>query len=153
MEHWAAFDNVSLLRDPEVSGLPLLNVSDGELMTNIFADNGSGWIKIGVVRDPVTRLLSAYLDLVRSRGARSRTSELMHGGGGERRWRQEEGAEARFDDDDNRGVALAFKEFLDTLETNVSRSPPAFRPMSSLCGMEWSPFDTIVPFETLQVRS
>lgn len=66
MEHWSVSDDPSLLFDRELSGLPVLDVTDGQLMRDIFKDGDSGWIKIGVVRDPVTRLLSAYLDLVRA---------------------------------------------------------------------------------------
>ena len=59
-------DDWSQLFDPAASELELLDFADGPLMENIYSDNGSGWIKIAVVRDPVTRLLSAYLDIVRT---------------------------------------------------------------------------------------
>lgn len=59
-------DDWSLLFDPAASKLELLDVTDTSLMTKIYRDNGSGWIKVAVVRDPVTRLLSAYLDIVRT---------------------------------------------------------------------------------------
>ncbi|CAM9555173.1 unnamed protein product [Ectocarpus sp. 12 AP-2014] len=62
--HWSVSNNRSLLFDREASELELLDTTDGQLMKEIYSDNGSGWIKIGVVRDPVTRLLSSYLDLV-----------------------------------------------------------------------------------------
>ena len=59
-------DDWSLLFDPAASELELLNVTDSALMTEAYRENGSGWIKIAVVRDPVTRVLSAYLDFVRA---------------------------------------------------------------------------------------
>lgn len=55
-----------MLFDTVESELPLLDLTDTRLMSDIYKENGSGWVKIGVVRDPVTRLLSPYLDLVRS---------------------------------------------------------------------------------------
>ncbi|CAB1105808.1 unnamed protein product [Ectocarpus sp. CCAP 1310/34] len=63
LPHWAVSNDRSLLFDREASGLELLDTTDGHLMEEIYRENGSGWIKIGLVRDPVTRLLSAYLDL------------------------------------------------------------------------------------------
>ena len=45
-----------------------------------------------------------------------------------------------------------FEEMLGLLTTNLWAAPSAFRPAASLCGMWHSPFDTIIPFETLQVR-
>ncbi|CAB1117046.1 unnamed protein product [Ectocarpus sp. CCAP 1310/34] len=62
--HWSTSNNRSLLFDREASELELLDTTDGQLMKEIYSENGSGWIKIAVVRDPVTRLLSSYLDLV-----------------------------------------------------------------------------------------
>lgn len=44
----------------------MLDVSDGALMEKVYRNNSSGWIKIAVARDPVTRLLSSYLDIVRT---------------------------------------------------------------------------------------
>ncbi|CAM9342695.1 unnamed protein product, partial [Ectocarpus sp. 13 AM-2016] len=63
LPHWAVSNDRSLLFDRKASGLELLDATDGHLMEKIYRENGSGWIKIGLVRDPVTRLLSAYLDL------------------------------------------------------------------------------------------
>lgn len=63
MDHWAVADDQEKLFDPVASGLILLDLSDMALMGEIYAENGAGWVKIAVVRDPVTRLLSAYLDL------------------------------------------------------------------------------------------
>ena len=64
--HWWVSNNQSLLFDAVASKLPLLDLADTRLMEDIYTSNDSGWIKIGVVRDPVTRVVSAYLDLVRS---------------------------------------------------------------------------------------
>lgn len=254
-----------MLFDPVTSGLPLLDASDGDLMTKIFADNGSGWIKVGVVRDPVTRLLSAYLDFVYRGGGGNADSSwykpalplpsnnnsssnsnnngrrrrglhhegardlARHGDGRERRRRQEEeeeawkdGAAGEMEKEEKRGpdqkvgtqgeaegegegkadepeartadqedggrgrgtrdlrderdetaegaisldkgaeegreeggdadVVPTFEQLVDALKIGLSKAPVAFRPMSRLCGMKQSPFDTIVPFETLQVR-
>eukprot|EP00903_Cladosiphon_okamuranus_P010491 g9923.t1 len=66
LSHWSVADDWPLLFDPEASELELLDITDGPLMKQIYSDNGSGWIKIAVVRDPVTRVLSAYLDIVRA---------------------------------------------------------------------------------------
>eukprot|EP00903_Cladosiphon_okamuranus_P010492 g9924.t1 len=66
LSHWWVADDWSLVFDPADSELELLDVRDGPLMEKIYSDNGSGWIKIAVVRDPVTRVLSAYLDFVRA---------------------------------------------------------------------------------------
>ncbi|CAN0138496.1 unnamed protein product, partial [Ectocarpus fasciculatus] len=63
LPHWAVSNDRSLLFDREASGLELLDTTNGHLMEKIYQENRSGWIKVGVVRDPVTRLLSAYLDL------------------------------------------------------------------------------------------
>ena len=66
VSHWAVADDWSLLFDPTDSELELLDVTNGPLMKEIYRDNGSGWIKLAVVRDPVTRLVSAYVDIVRT---------------------------------------------------------------------------------------
>lgn len=204
-------DNTSLLFDPASSALPLLNVSDGDLMEKIYADNGSGWIKVGIVRDPVTRFLSAYLDLVCSGGSDSawfqstqllrpnnssissssnnngetrrrlshedtqdeeRVRRLQHkyieGSRGDHMRRvgrntleeRNKMADAERIDKDATGreggghhvVVPTLEEVVNALETSLSKPPVAFRPMSSLCGMQQSPFDTIIPFETLQVH-
>ncbi|CAM9540049.1 unnamed protein product, partial [Ectocarpus fasciculatus] len=63
VSHWSVYNNWSLLFDRDASELELLDTTDGQLMKEVYSDNGSGWIKIAVVRDPVTRLLSSYLDL------------------------------------------------------------------------------------------
>ena len=59
-----ASDDHHLLFYPIESELPLLNVANTWLMEAIYRDNNGGWIKVAIVRDPVTRLVSAYLDLV-----------------------------------------------------------------------------------------
>ncbi len=64
--HWNVANDRSLLFDRAASELELLDVTDADLMKSIYHDNGSGWITIGVVRDPVTRMLSAYLDIVQT---------------------------------------------------------------------------------------
>lgn len=64
VDHWNVSDDQWLLFDRGDSKLPVLDLTDKQLMEDIYKDNDSGWIKIGVVRDPVTRFLSAYLDLV-----------------------------------------------------------------------------------------
>ena len=66
VEHWTVSNDRSLLFDRVASKLTLLDLDNARLMEDIYKDNGSGWIKIGIVRDPVTRLLSAYLDLIRA---------------------------------------------------------------------------------------
>eukprot|EP00903_Cladosiphon_okamuranus_P010490 g9922.t1 len=76
VSHWSESADWSLLFDPEDSELELLDVTDGPLMKKIYSDNGSGWIKIAVVRDPVTRLLSAYLDIARTWRAGLRNQKL-----------------------------------------------------------------------------
>lgn len=82
----------SLLFDPKHSGLPLLDMSKADLMKAIYSEVASRWIKVTVVRDPVTRLLSAYLDLVRIREAnRNRERRLLPRRGRRRRPRQGEG--------------------------------------------------------------
>ncbi|CAM9549883.1 unnamed protein product [Laminaria digitata] len=199
--HWAVSDDQSLLFDPVASQLPLLDMSNTLLMNAIYKDNGNEWIKIGVVRDPVTRLLSAYLDLVRKwsyeleasstdhnpqqphRGLRSgdgwewfdaiRKHRSLKGGeaeqgqleeGDHRRpstWGEDgEGWGLRGSGDGPRGLqdeaapaVPTFEEILDLLSDDVWTAPSAFRPAASLCGMWQSPFDTIIPFETLQHTS
>lgn len=192
----------SLLFDPVSSQLPLLNVNDKAVMDKIYRDNGSGWIKIGVVRDPVTRLLSAYLDLVqtwsdketrtaseyygpdqphrgleidddwewidvirRHRGlteddfqqqnrldAEERRSPISTGGEKNKRKRGgESGHRSRQLRDDTSSNAPSFEEMLKMLEVHSWAAPAAFRPAARTCGMGQSPFDSIIPFETLQV--
>lgn len=193
----------SLLFDSVDSNLHLLDVDDKHLMEEIYRDNGSGWIKIGVVRDPVTRLLSAYLDLVRTWPARSKiASSHDHGSQKPHRqlWTDDSGEwfdavarhrdlagneceqqQARADQQHNprerwsgdrawggsrKGdegprrlqdeavpTVPTFEELLYMLEDRLFTAPSAFRPAASLCGMGLSPFDTIIPFETLQVST
>ncbi|CAM9252771.1 unnamed protein product, partial [Laminaria digitata] len=201
VDHWTVSDDQSLLFDKVASELPLLDLDNTQLMEDIFKDNGSGWIKIGVIRDPVTRLLSAYLDLVRNW---SSESEYVHpdqqqqqphrglrsGDGWEwfdalRRYRdmKEGDAEQKLPEtgnplrartwggyDEGGGSTTSwdkprslqhttvpsvptFEELLDLLADNIWAAPSAFRPAASLCGMSHSPFDTIIPFETLQRTS
>ena len=200
VDHWAVSNDRSLLFDTVASKLTLLDLDNARLMEDIYKANGSGWIKIGVVRDPVTRLLSAYLDFVRawpssSMGLSSHDHNLRqpHRGlraGDDREWfnalrrhRSIEGDEAELDlpeaadhrrprtvgeDDEGEGPTTSggalrglqdstmptvptFEELLDFLAAEIWTAPSAFRPAASLCGMWQSPFDTIIPFETLQV--
>ena len=121
VKHWAVSNNWTLLFDPAASELPLLDLSDGPLLKKIYRDNGSGWIKIAVVRDPVTRLLSAYLDHIRFLSLR---------------------------DADN---LPSFAQVVEGLLNGTFSMSPAFRPLSNLCGIRYSPFDVVIPFERLQV--
>lgn len=114
-------NNRTLLFDPAASGLPLLDLTDGPLLEKIYRRNGSGWIKLGVIRDPVTRLLSAYLDHLRFLSLK--------------------GAEH----------LPPFSEVVDNLPTSKFNTFPAFRPLFNLCGLRYSPFDAVIPFERLQV--
>ena len=188
----------SLLFDPVASELPLLDLADTRLMEDIYKDNDSGWIKIGVVRDPVTRLLSAYLDVVyawvstrwsaldhdqrqRRRGLRvpddwgwfdviKRHGGLKEDGANQElpntndsRIPQNLGEGSEREGPSTSGDALpgmqggavppvpTFEELLDLLAVDLWAAPSAFRPAASLCGMWKSPFDTIIPFESLQV--
>lgn len=152
-----------------MSGLPLLDQSDVALMNRIFRDNGSGWVKIGFVRDPVTRLLSAYLDLVRSliwnqlqgrQHVRSRAAyeEAKHPLTEQEKLWVTEGWAARYwrrtwyEDGAGDEIKIpTFAEVLKALHVDVREAPPAFRPMASLCGANFSPFDAIIPFESLKV--
>ncbi len=111
-----------MLFDPTASGLSLLDLTDGPLLEKIFRRNGSGWIKVGVVRDPVTRILSAYLDHLR--------------------FLSTEGVE----------YLPPFAEVVDELNASKFSTSPAFRPLSNMCGVRYSPFDVVIPFERLQVR-
>ncbi|CAM9890366.1 unnamed protein product [Scytosiphon promiscuus] len=79
ISHWSVHDDRSLLFDREASELELLDIADKDLLTAIYRVNGSGWIKIGVVRDPVTRLLSAYLSLVKTWQAGLRQQPFLSG--------------------------------------------------------------------------
>lgn len=49
-------------------------------------------------------------------------------------------------------ILPTFLDLVEALENSMPIAPPAFRPISSLCGMRHSPFDSVIPFETLQVR-
>lgn len=193
-------DVQSLLFDPVGSNLPLLDLTNKRLLEEIYRDNGSGWIKIGVVRDPLTRLLSAYLDLVHTWSFRWKSSsshdhgpqqphrglwadsdwewfevitrrrslakdeveqqkpkarehqtplrwsdDRKGGGGGE------DGSRSRRLQDSTVPAVPTFEELIHMLEDNSLTAPSALRPAASLCGMQFSPFDTIIPFETLQV--
>lgn len=223
VDHWAAFGDRALLFHPQKSELPLLDVSDGDLMAKIYKDNGGGWIKIAVVRDPVTRLLSAYLDFVLARQEGSSSDHhdrqwhrslpaeneelawldglgrhrqqqgkefkekeenvVVYGEGTGEGARRGEGQEKEGGDVDlggvsrketeqppldeeagegNRARAVAesgmhsvvvptFPEFVDLLTRAMSIAPVAFKPMSGMCGIRQSPFDTVITFETLQV--
>lgn len=190
VEHWAA-NNWYMLFDPLESGLPLLDVSNVTLMTDIYKSAHSGWITIGVVRDPVTRLLSLYFDLVQTLEhmrieIRNNNCERCNS---EQEYREQKRMSTaklksnmtntkRETSDSNilfsrtesyltwLGITSGFGRFearrditipsiaevLEALEANNPNTPQAFRPMSTMCGMSKSPFDTIVPFETLQVK-
>lgn len=189
----------SLLFDVVESKLPVLDLSNAPLMNKIYKDNGSGWIKIGVVRDPVTRLLSAYLDLVQTwQNIENKSPTDIYGQHQPhrglsiadtlewfdiiRRHRDLKGDETKqhiesrgkehiisrslVKDNDDRGESdeasrrlqeaagrkiPTFKELLDVLDVHLWKAPLAFRPVSGQCGMGLSSFDTIIPFETLQV--
>lgn len=67
------YDDRERLFDPASCGLDLLDVSRQTLVDQIYSETGSGWIKIAVVRDLVTRLLSAYLHLKRIRKAKQKS--------------------------------------------------------------------------------
>lgn len=187
VQHWAVSDNHTLLFDPVASELPLLDVTNESLMNNIYKDINSGWITIGVVRDPVTRLLSLYLHLLqrierRSYKHRSLYSVLdwLERAEGLRDWRDVLGQEGwdlsqnhQLDDEImahsgfkggrvvlpagvkvvmGRSLAIpGFVQFINALDTNISDAPVAFRPIARMCGMGLSHFDSIIPFETLQV--
>ena len=199
VDHWSVSDDQSLLFDSLESKLPLLDVTDKRMMEVIYKDNSSGWIKVGIVRDPVTRLLSAYLDLVRTWSSMSTRSSHLSGpqrphrglwmddewewfdaitkhrglswdeaehrqaevvghqetpAWGEIRGRKEGGAGgngSRSLHDSPVPTVPTFEELLNLLEGRPWAAPSAFRPAASLCGMGLSPFDTIIPFETLQV--
>lgn len=193
-------EDQSLLFDTVASELPLLDWTNTTLMEDIYKENRSGWIKIGVVRDPVTRILSAYLDVVRNwpskfTGTSSQDHSLegphrglrmsdiwewpdairRHRGlkgekfehelseaedsrrsptwqeAGERRGPRESGHGPHDLHNGTVPPVPTFEELLDLLETEIWAVPSALRPTASLCGMRQSPFDTIVPFENLQV--
>ena len=210
MEHWTVSNDPGLLFDPAASELSLLNVTDASLMHSIYKDNGGGWIKIGVVRDPITRLVSSYLDYLhvaestrsapdggrrglhdkdlewfegvsnlkrfrplRRRGAeeevmqqeiamRDERETRVHRGGGEVRGLLEKrNTTLHFEKGAGRSLAVTeisrsivptFSDLVEALEASMANAPTAFRPISRLCGMIMSPFDTVIPFETLQVR-
>ena len=199
VDHWWVSDVQSLLFDSLESKLPLLDLTDKEMMEAIYKDNGSGWIKVGVVRDPVTRLLSAYLDLVRTWSSMFTRSSHFDGPrrphrglwiDGEWEWfdaitkhrglagdepeqqqaevaghqetpawgespgrngGREGGNGSRSLQDPPPPTVPTFEELLNLLEGRPWAASSAFRPAASLCGMRLSPFDTIIPFETLQV--
>ena len=44
-----------------------------------------------------------------------------------------------------------FAEVVDTLKNRPWKAPMAFRPLVGLCGHQHSPFDSVIPFERLQV--
>lgn len=183
MHDWWSVDDHSALFDPVASGLPLVNTSSSSnlpLLHDIYTDVRSGWVKIAVVRDPVTRLLSAYLDLARMREIHvvmKQRGELKQQGdahkdrkgdeNGERvhhfsRWSlfaskstggEDEEQEQDLEEGNEGGVELleTFEEFVKRLERSMSSAPSAFRPWSSLCGLKHAEFESIIPFETLQV--
>ncbi len=150
IREWATASNKSLLFDPAASGLPLLETSNGPLMREIYRDNGSGWIKIGVVRDPITRLLSAYLDLAREWRAVGWTCTSSHGDSPPNTfWGALQAIMCLRDE--NVPPTPTLVDVVEVLGTHMWSSPTAFHPMSSLCGAQFSLFDSVVPFEDLQV--
>ncbi|CAN0189359.1 unnamed protein product [Ascophyllum nodosum] len=211
VEHWAVSNDPELLFDPAASELSLLDVTNASLMNSIYKDNDGGWIKIGVVRDPVTRLVSSYLgyfhlaESTRSspdggrRGLRNedlkwfegvsslRGFRLLRRRGAEEEVMQQEivtrdvrersahrrGSDARdllekrnttlrFKKDPRgslvakgivRSIVPTFSDLVEGLEASMASAPTAFRPISTLCGMMMSPFDSVIPFENLQKTS
>lgn len=164
MDHWAVHNDRAKLFDPQESGLALLDPSNGELLERIYAENGSEWIKIAVVRDPVTRLLSAYLDLKRAREGRPQNSTTNNNYGNKGNdidiataadtskgaW----GASGSiFDASSESGTLLPFGEFVDrlTVAGEMAKAGAAFRPWSNLCGLRHAPFESVIPFESLKV--
>ena len=120
VENWSVSDRQPLLFDPAASELVLLDLSDEVLLRKIYSDNGSGWIKIAVVRDPVTRMVSAYLDYLRLLSS------------------------------ENVRLVPTFADVVEYLQ-HGGHTSLAFRPASNTCGAQHSPFDIVIPFETLQV--
>lgn len=158
MEHWRAFDDYHLLFDPIESELPLLNVANTGLMEAIYRDNHGGWIKIAVVRDPMTRLVSAYLEFVYALYL-SLHNVKDHDWQNERNnldyinWLNNAYSGVRAQGSQTAGAIIpSFMELINALEKNMSSAPSVFRPVASLCGIQHSLFDTIIPFETLEVR-
>lgn len=156
--HWAISNYQQLLFDPIASELPLLDVNNAELLRAIYKDSNSDWIKIGITRDPVTRLLSSYLDINDAHSRPLYAPDSQDWG----RWkgiRREElewlnGIDTTNEDEDvgtMEAFNLTFTGLISALEKNMSYAPPAFRPISSLCGIQHTSFETIIPFETLQV--
>lgn len=167
VDHWAVAGNRTLLFDPVASELPLLDVANGHIMSSIYKDNYNGWIKIGVVRDPVTRLLASYFDYVqesRREGRRllGENQGLVDGVTEQADKMSGHGARATQSVDGwinvkpahegvNSTETETFAAFVDSLAEDGTGVLPAFRPMSALCGMGESPFDVTIPFERLQV--
>lgn len=190
VEHWAQTNDRLLLFDPVKSELPLLDVFNAALMTDIYKSKHSGWITIGVVRDPVTRLLSLYIHFVRTidrqwgemyssidqaqcqeKKAEKQETQITTGeiqrasnipredlGIAKRCTEARDKAKLGVDSDQYTEKTRmppkipTIAEILDRLAENRSSLPPAFRPISTMCGMSKSPFDVLIPFETLQVR-
>lgn len=50
-----------------------------------------------------------------------------------------------------RSLAPGFVQFINVFETNNSDAPVALQPIARMCGMGLSHFDSIIPFEILQV--
>lgn len=230
LDHWNSANYYSLLFDPTASGITLLDKDDEELLKQIFWANWPGWIKIAVVRDPITRLLSAYLDLARTResnaniqpprgrrleetrGAREDSSmepasenallskirlrggqssdtvsgclgqrtegcnededalvggydedglgvqgtaslqgkRMLGGDGVHTQWKKQESHTTIFDEHEH-GPMMPFGDFVEALKRQMQQAPPAFRPLSSMCGLRHAEYDSIIPFEKLQV--
>lgn len=119
-------------------------------MKEIYRDNGSGWIKISAVRDPVTRLLSAYLDLAREWRAAGWMCTSSYGDSIPNGFLGALQTITCLRDKEVPTIPTLV-DVVEVLGTHMWSSPTAFHPMSSLCGAQFSLFDSIVPFEDLQV--
>lgn len=152
-------DDYHLLFHPIEPELPLLHVTNTELMRAIYRDNNGSWVKFATVPDPVTRLVSAYLDFVYALDPSLHSSKYHD-------WQQREGGDLdyinwfnsmysgkRAQGSQTAGAIIpTFTDFIDALEKNMSSAPSAFRSVASLCGIQHSTFETVIPFETVKVK-
>lgn len=121
-------------------------------MEEIYRNNGSGWVKIGVVRDPVTRLLSAYLDFTRKWLAAGTACPSSREYSPSKDFSEALQAMKCGGDENVSGIPT-LAEVVEVLHHHMWTSPTAFHPISSLCGAKFSQFDGIILFEDLQVRA